>query len=77
MREFRSYGSARGAAGNSRSYREHRRARETVRCSLISGQTTFVSNGPILLQNSFGRSAVPHVLLFEVRPSLYVATLLG
>jgi hypothetical protein len=24
----------------------HRRARETVRCSLISGQTAFVSNGP-------------------------------
>jgi hypothetical protein len=37
MREFRSYGSVRGAVGNNRPYRERQSARETVRSALSSG----------------------------------------
>jgi len=48
-----------------------------VQAQAVTYFDIFARSGPILLQNSFGRSAVPHVLLFEVRPSLYVATLLG
>jgi hypothetical protein len=46
MREFRSYGSARGAAGNSRSYRERRAPLETVCSSPRSSRTPNFRKGP-------------------------------
>jgi hypothetical protein len=46
MREFRSYGSVRGAVGNNRPYREHRVALETVSSTPISCRTPTGRKGP-------------------------------
>ena len=52
MREFRSYGSVRGAVGNNRPYRERRTSLETVSCSPISRRNRFFAfgAGPVVVE---------------------------